>query len=63
MTMTEIIEFILNYIFVPIFMILWGIWKLFSKLVRDVTGHIYGKILVPFIALLVVGYLLHFFVK
>lgn len=61
--MTKIIEFILNYIFVPIFMLFWGIWKLFSKLIKDVTSHIYGKILVPFLALLIVAYLVQLLSK
>ncbi len=61
--MTNIIEFILNYFFVPIYMIFRGIWKLFSKLLKDVTGHIYGKILVPFLALAIVAYLAHLFIK
>lgn len=61
--MNGFIEFILNYIFVPIFMIFWGIWKLFSKLLKDVTSHIYGKILVPFLALVIVAYFVHLLIK
>lgn len=61
--MTKVIEFILNYIFIPVFMIFWGIWKLISKLIKDVTSHIYGKILVPFIAVAIVAFIVRLFTK
>lgn len=61
--MTGIIEFILNYVFVPIFIVIWGIWKLLANLITDVTRHIYGKIIVPVLALLIVAYLAQFFAK
>jgi hypothetical protein len=44
-------------------MVFWGIWKFFSKLVKDVMSHIYGKILVPLLALLVIAYLVQLFTK
>lgn len=61
--MTGIIEFILNYVLVPIYVIIWGVWKLFAKLIADITRHIYGKILVPSLAVLAVAYLLNLFIK
>lgn len=61
--MESIIEFLLNYIISPILLVVFGIWKLFSKLIADVTKHIYGKILIPFIAVLVVSFLTHLLIK
>lgn len=55
------IEFFLNYIAAPILLVVWGIWKLLTKLISDVTSHIYVKILVPLIALIIFGYLIQLF--
>lgn len=58
--MTKVIEFVLNYIFIPIILILFVAWEVFSRLFSDVWSHLYGKILVPFLALLVFTLLLSY---
>ena len=59
----QIIEFILNYIIGPIVLIILGIWKLITKFITDVTKHIYGKILVPIVAISLFVYLIQLLMK
>ncbi len=62
-TFNPIIEFVLNYIVGPIFLIFWGIWKIVTNFCIDVMKHLYGKILVPLTAVGVFVYLIEHFFK
>lgn len=57
------IEFILNYIVAPIIFIISGIWKLIARFVRDVMKHIYGKILVPIVAVAIFAYIINLLIR
>jgi hypothetical protein len=61
--MNRFIEIIMNYVVAPILVVLFFIWQILSKIFKDVVGHIYGKILVPLIAILIIAYLISKFLK
>lgn len=57
--MEIILNFILRFIITPI----WVIFSLIWKFITDVMSHLYGKILVPLVALLIASYIFQHFIK
>jgi hypothetical protein len=39
--MINLIENILNYVFVPIFVLIWAIFSVVTKFIKDISGHAY----------------------
>lgn len=58
---SKIVTLILNFIVAPIFGVLFVIWKIGKKLLSDVMSHMYAKILISTLALIVLGFILKIF--
>lgn len=55
----NILNFILNFVIAPLWVISSMIWKFFT----DVMKHLYGKILVPLVAIGIAAYIIQHFLK